>query len=104
MPNLHKNPPPESNDPFEALFSEAESSEKFWISKAKFNFTEEMLSQMEVLGFNKTDLATCLNVKPAQITRLCSGQNNFTLETMVRIARALRCEFRCQVGGAGRGG
>lgn len=94
------NPPnnvPEEFDLFEGLFSEAEKSNGFWISKAKYKFTEEMLMQMEAIGLKKADLAVRLDVKPAQITRLCSGQNNFTIDTMVRVARALNCEFRCHL-------
>ena len=81
------------NDPFGALFQEAEQSDAFWVSKAKIQFTEEMLKRMKALGMSKGVLAKALDVKPAQITRLCSGMNNFTVETMVRVARALNCEF-----------
>ncbi len=80
-------------DPFDALFREAEKTDQFWVSKAKLRFTEEMLSRMDDLGLKKADLAMRLGVKPAQISRLCSGLNNFTVETMVRVARALNCEF-----------
>jgi plasmid maintenance system antidote protein VapI len=94
-PPLH--PPLNSVDPFAELFLEAEKSDTFWVSKAKLHFTEDMLAQMDALGINKTELASRLGVKPAQISRLCGGLNNFTLETMVRVARALNCEFRCHL-------
>jgi hypothetical protein len=85
---------PETDDQFDALFRKAEESDTFWISKAKFHFTEEMLAQMDALRINKVELASRLEVLPAQITRLCSGRNNFTIATMVKIARALKCQFR----------
>jgi plasmid maintenance system antidote protein VapI len=90
------NPVPDNvlqTDPFDALFREAEKSDEYWISKAKLRFTEDMLAQMEANAVSKTELAERLGVRPAQITRLCSGLNNFTVETMVRIARALNCEL-----------
>jgi outer membrane PBP1 activator LpoA protein len=39
--------------------------------------------------------------EPAFVTRLVSGHNNFTIATMVRVARALDCEFRCHLQPAG---
>lgn len=49
---------------------------------------------MRELGISKSDLAQRLNAKRPFVTRLLSGQNNFTVETMVRISRALDCNFR----------
>ncbi len=86
---------------FEALFADAESHDAFHVSAAKLRFTEDMLANMEKIGLSKSELADKLGVKPAQISRLCSGRNNFTLETMVKIARALGCEFRSHLQPAG---
>lgn len=97
MSNPPLPPPLDSVDPFAELFLEAEKSDTFWVSKAKLHFTEEMLAQLDALKVNKSELASRLGVKPAQISRLCGGLNNFTLETMVRVARALNCEFRCHL-------
>jgi len=91
----------EFDDTFDSLFQEAEKADGFWISKAKLSFTEEMLCQMNDIGVTKAVLADRLKVSPAQITRLCSGVNNFTLETMVRVARALGCEFKSHLQPAG---
>ena len=88
---------PKTNDlssEFEALFNEAEQQDAYHVSIAKLRFTEDMLANMEKIGMGKSELADKLGVTPAQISRLCSGRNNFTIETMVRIARALGCEFR----------
>lgn len=88
MSNLSK-----SDDPFADVFADAEATPNFWISKAKFAFTEDMLREMKKTNTSKSDLAKKLGVRAAQISRLCSGRNNFTMETMVRVARALNCEF-----------
>jgi transcriptional regulator with XRE-family HTH domain len=87
----------EHNAAFEGMFAEAEKTEAYWVSTAKIRFTEDMLQAMRLAGVNKTQLAERLGVKPAQITRLCSGANNFTVETMVRIARALKGELKVQL-------
>ena len=86
---------------FDALFAHAESHDAFHVSAAKLRFTEDMLANMEKIRLSKSELAAKLGVKPAQISRLCSGRNNFTLETMVKIARALGCEFKSHLQPAG---
>jgi len=86
---------------FDALFANAEAHDAFHVSAAKLRFTEDMLANMEKIGLSKSELAMRLGVKPAQISRLCSGRNNFTIETMVKIARAVGCEFKSHLQPAG---
>jgi transcriptional regulator with XRE-family HTH domain len=81
-------------DTFEELFQRAEDRPSYWVELGKLEFTEEMLSRMKELGVSKSFLAASLGVKPAMVTRLVSGHNNFTIETMIRVAHALNCEFR----------
>lgn len=56
---------------------------------AILSFTEEVLRRMEEIGMSKSELAANLTVEPAAVSKLISGSNNFTLRTMVKIARAL---------------
>jgi transcriptional regulator with XRE-family HTH domain len=56
-----------------------------------------MTARMKERGINKSQLASKLAVPPGLVTKLASGHNNFTIQTMVRIARALSCEFRCHL-------
>lgn len=78
---------------FDSFFTEVEKSTGYWVSKAKIDFTEEMLGRMSEMKISKSELARRLSVSLPQVTRLCGGRNNFTLATMVAIARALDCEF-----------
>ena len=82
---------------FKDMFQRAEERTEYWVELAKLEFTEEMLARLDEQGINKSQFATRLEAKPAFVSRLVSGRNNFTLETMVRIARALECEFRCHL-------
>lgn len=86
---------------FEQLFQRAEERPGYWVELGKLEFTEEVLARMKERGISKSQLAARLAAKPAFVTRLVSGHNNFTLETMVRLARALDCEFRCHLQPAG---
>lgn len=88
-------------DSFEELFQHAEQDTEYWVELAKLEFTEEMLTRMQEAGIKKSQFALSLGAKPAFVTRLVSGHNNFTLETMVRVARALDCGFRSHLDPAG---
>ncbi len=83
-----------SFDSFERFFEETEQRPGYWVELAKLDFTREVLDRMKQLGVTKGQLAVKLDAQPALVTRLLSGKNNFELATMVRIARALDCEFR----------
>ncbi len=58
------------------------------------DFTEEIVARMEQLGVSKSDLANRLGKTPQFVTKLLRGSNNFTLETMVKVARQLKSEVR----------
>jgi transcriptional regulator with XRE-family HTH domain len=80
-------------DSFEAFFEQAEKRPEYWEERAKIEFTEEVIARMKKLGVNKVELARRLDVRPGFVTRLLSGQNNFEIATMVRLARALDANF-----------
>jgi transcriptional regulator with XRE-family HTH domain len=100
MPN-RETKPIGTFDSFDELFQRAEGRPGYWVELGKLEFTEEMLARMKERGVSKSQLAFRLQAKPAFVTRLVSGHNNFTLETMVRVARALDCEFRSHLQPAG---
>ncbi len=100
MPN-RETKPIGTFESFEELFQHAEDRPGYWLELGKLEFTEEVLARMKQGGISKSQLAIRLQAKPAFVTRLVSGHNNFTLETMVRVARALDCEFRCHLQPAG---
>jgi plasmid maintenance system antidote protein VapI len=87
----------ESFDSFEDFFEQAEKRPGYAVELAKLEFTRKVLDRMAELGLKKGQLAAALGAKPALVTRLLSGRNNFELGTMVRLARALDCEFRCHL-------
>lgn len=100
MPN-QEDKPYQKFETFEGFFQQAEQRPGYWVELAKLEFTEKMLGRMKELDVSKSELAGRMEAKPAFITRLVSGHNNFTLETMVRIARSLNSEFRCHLQPAG---
>ncbi len=61
---------------------------------AILDYTTEVVQRMKSLNVSKTELARRLDVAPAYVSKLIGGSNNFTLRTMVRVARALSSELR----------
>jgi transcriptional regulator with XRE-family HTH domain len=74
---------------FRELYEGARKSEEYWNARAKLDFTESIYQLMEARGMKKADLAKKIGKTPAYITKVFRGNANFTLETMVRLARAL---------------
>ena len=61
----------------------------FQIELVKLNVAETVVTLMESASLGKSELAKKMNVSPAFITKILSGDNNFTLETMVKVGLAL---------------
>ena len=76
-----------------ALAKCATENDAYWIEKAVLQFTEEVLAQMEQQGLSRTELATRIGVSPPHITQILRGSTNFTLQSMVKISRALGCKL-----------
>jgi transcriptional regulator with XRE-family HTH domain len=83
---------------FSELFQEAEQHEDYWVAGAIIEFTESLVREMERQGMTRVELARRLEVSPAYVTKILRGKVNFTLATMVRLARALGRELHVQLG------
>ncbi len=84
-------------DSFEELFDQARQRLDYRVEGAKNEFTEKTVRRMQALDMTRTELAERLGKKQSHITKLLAGSNNFTIETMVQIAEALDCHFRCHL-------
>jgi transcriptional regulator with XRE-family HTH domain len=76
-----------------ALAAKAKESDAYWIEKAALDFTEDILAKMEEQGMSRTELAVRIDASPAYITKILRGSTNFTLQSMVKISRALGYEL-----------
>lgn len=82
-----------TSERFNAILERSRENDAYWVEKAIIECTEEMIARMEEDEISRSELARRLGKKPAFITKLLRGDNNFTFETAVRIARALNAEF-----------
>lgn len=87
---------------FRDLLAEAKKGEAYWLEGAVLEFTEDMVARMAEQKVSRTDLARRIGCSPAYVTKILRGSTNFTLESMVKIARALGCEFRMHLQPDGR--
>ncbi len=77
---------------FPELFEQAEEHDDYWLAGAILEFTEDVVREMDRQGINRTELARRLGSTPAYVTKILRGKVNFTLGTMVKLARALGSE------------
>lgn len=74
---------------FVQLFKEAKKQDAFWVADSIYTFTEELHRMAESGGVSRSELAHRLGTSPAYITKIFRGDVNFTVESMVRLARAV---------------
>jgi transcriptional regulator with XRE-family HTH domain len=72
---------------FAKLFEEAKKRDSYWVANAIYTFTEELHNLAENENISRTELARRMEVSPAYITKIFRGDVNFTIDTMVRLAR-----------------
>ncbi len=82
---------------YDEWLKEAEQHDEYHTEGAILEFTEDLIRVMNRRGLTRTQLANKLGKKPAYITKLLGGENNFTLATMVKVARALDMELKVRL-------
>jgi len=82
---------------FKELFKDAKKRDTYWVASTILDFTEGLHKMMEANGVTRSDLARRLGVSPAYITKILRGNVNFTVDSMVRLVRAIGAEVRIQV-------
>ena len=77
---------------FKELFDQARGRDTYWVASLILDFTEGLHKMMEANGVSRSELARRLGVSPVYITKVLRGNVNFTLDSMVRLARAAEGE------------
>jgi transcriptional regulator with XRE-family HTH domain len=73
----------------DALFESVKTKDTYWTSKAILEFTSDLYQLMKQRGNTKADVARSLKTSQAYITKVFKGDVNFTIDSMVRLTRAL---------------
>lgn len=74
---------------FTELLRKAEQSEQYWTSGAQIEFSFKIADIMREQRLNQKQLAEILEVSPAYVSKLLAGNQNLTLNTMIRYAHKL---------------
>lgn len=83
---------------FKTLIRKARERDSYWAAKVTLDFTEDLVRLMEQRGVSNAALAKKIGSSPAYVTKVLRGDTNFTIETMVRLARALDGQLCVHVG------
>lgn len=83
----------------EEFLRKARESDEYWVEGAILDFTEELATLMAKNNVSRTELAKRIGTSPAYITKVLRGNVNFTLASMVKLARALGAEIRVHIAG-----
>lgn len=80
-----------------AWYKNAKNSDSYWVEKAKNRFAIALEKLIEKKGLNKSQFAKKINASGAYVTKMLGGNANFTIETMVKTARALDCQLHIHI-------
>ena len=82
---------------YSKFLSRATQGVAYWARLAMRDFTEDLLRRMSLKQMNNSELATAAGVSPAYITKVLRGTENFTLETMTKLAMAVDGKLRIHI-------
>ena len=88
-------------DSFNTLFEDARQHDVYWTEWVISDFTEELARRMHELGLTRGTLAKKLGSSPAYVTKILRGDVNFTLKSMVKLARAVGTVLRIHLAPVG---
>ena len=77
---------------FADLFREMEQTDAYHMDSVKVEISEQIYLAMKRQGISKAELACRLGKSRAYVIKMLQGNANFTIESLVRIARALNCK------------
>ena len=74
---------------FAQTLQTARDSDGYWFGRVKLHMATQLQDLLANSGLNQEQYAAKLGVKPPQVSRVLNGLGNPTLETMVKMGRAL---------------
>ena len=78
-------------------YRDLEQDDEYWAESTKIDFAVALEHLMRRIGINKTELSRKLKTSPAYITKVLRGDNNLTIESMTKLARAMGGRLRIEI-------
>lgn len=77
----------------QAILDKAKENDEFWIDDAKFRFSLKMAEKANQLDLKNSEIAKRIGTSNSYVSKIFRGYANLTIDSMVKIARALECEL-----------
>lgn len=84
-------------DKYKDFLSKPIRSLDYWAEGAVLDFTEDLARIMDNKDISRAELAKLVGTSPAYITKVFSGDANFTIETMTKFALAVDHAIRVHI-------
>jgi len=82
---------------FKKLLNNAKERDSYWVERAKINYSIAFNRFFEKKGITQSELAKSIGTSSAYITKVFRGDTNFTIETMVKLARSVDGELHIDI-------
>lgn len=79
---------------FKEMLDALKEQDSFYVDGAKVELSEQIYVAMEEKGISEAELSRRLGVSRAYVNKILQGSANLTIESLVKIGRALGREFR----------
>lgn len=79
---------------FDDLFIRVEQDPAYWVDRAILSFTDELARVMEDQQVSRAELARRIGSSQAYVTKVLNSRANFTIASMVKLARAIGTDVR----------
>ena len=82
---------------FKKLLNHAKEQDSYWVERAKISYSIAFNRFFEKKGITQSELAENIGTSSAYITKVFRGDSNFTIETMVKLARSVEGELHIDI-------
>lgn len=76
-----------------AIMEAAKETDEYWMDSAKLDFAIAIEAKRREAGKSYADLARTMNTSNAYISKVFRGDANLTIESMVKLSRAVGCNI-----------
>jgi transcriptional regulator with XRE-family HTH domain len=76
------------NKALRAMLETAQQSDSYWVEQAKLDFALALEQRRRAANMTGADIAEKIGTSAAYISKVFRGDSNYTIETMVKLARA----------------
>jgi len=79
------------------FFKEIKKTDSYIAEQTKLDFVIQIYKLMKEFNITQKELARKLNVSEAYVSKILRGDINFTIETMVKLTRALNSNLHIKI-------